>query len=79
MARRFKHRPFWHQNPIYVDLSKVKFIDTSIRHCGEYDTKKIKNAVFKFPDDTHNKDCYVRFRNGDIWLEERKRDARHIG
>lgn len=79
MARKFKGRPFWRQNLVCVDLSKLEFVDTSTRYCGEYDAAKIKNAVFKFPDDAHNKDCFVTFRNGDIWLKERERDARRIG
>ena len=72
MARKSKRQPFWRRSPVYVDLNKLEIVDTQLKYCGEYDPKEIKNAVLKFRDERHRKDCRILFSNGDIWLEERR-------
>ena len=72
MARKSKRRPFWRRPPAYMDLSKLEIVNTELKYCGEYDPKEIKNAVLKFRDERHQKNCRILFSDGDIWLEERR-------
>lgn len=72
ILKKSKRGASWRRSPGYVDLDKLEIVNTELKYCGEYDPKEIKNAVLKFQDERHGKDCLIVFSDGDIWLKERR-------
>ena len=72
MALRIKKRQRARREPSIIDLSKLEIAMSTLKYCGPYDPKEMKNQTIKFRDKRHGKTCHVRLQDGDIFLDERR-------